>query len=313
MTLWLVPKRSIVMLLAGCWLCGAAWSGTHDRGQEAYRQGQYAAAIKEFKRGAKHHEPSALFALGVMHQYGQGTPKSDKAAVHWYRQAAMRGHTSAQYFLATMVEKGRGTPPNAKEAARWYRKAAEQGLALAQYHLGRLYAQNPGSTTAQTGEAAAWYTQAAQQGHADAQFHLGQLYAQGLGVPQSHVHAAAWYGRAAAQGHSEAQTSLGLLHEAGQGAEANLVEAYAWLDVASATGSSAANGHKARVGQQLTPAQRQEAMALSSQWQTRTMAPQLMPMGAQSGDEAAPTLLQAASPRRSQEQSTYACHTSQRP
>ena len=136
-------------------------------GWAAYKRGDYAAALREFRPLADQGNAKALFNLGVMYDKGQGVPQDYAEAERWYRQAADQGVASAQYYLGFMYANGQGVPQDHAEAARWYRKAADQGVASATYHL-------------------------------------GGMYANGRGVPQDYVQAHMWWNVAASQGDERA-------------------------------------------------------------------------------------------------------------
>jgi len=61
-------------------------------------------------------------------------------ALRLYRRLADQGKPSAQHNLGVMYAKGEGVPQNHAEAVKWYRRAADQGFARAQYNLGLMYA-----------------------------------------------------------------------------------------------------------------------------------------------------------------------------
>src|SRR4051812_11376432 len=50
------------------------------------------------------------------------------AAIQLYRPLAAEGHTIAQAHLGILYEYGWGTPQNYAEALKWYRLAAEKGF-----------------------------------------------------------------------------------------------------------------------------------------------------------------------------------------
>jgi len=139
-------------------------------GLDAYRSGNYAAALKEFK------------------------------------PLAAKGNADAQVNMGFLYARGHGVPQDYKEAANWYRKAAEQGQADAQFNLGSLYYDGLGLAR-DLKKAAEWYAKAAERGQIDAQYNLGLMYATAQGVPQSMVQSYKWLAIAAALGDKEAEES----------------------------------------------------------------------------------------------------------
>ena len=84
-------------------LVGTASAQDSQKGFDAYKRGDYAAALRE------------------------------------WRPLAEQGHAKAQSILGSMYDDGQGVPQDYAEAARRYRKAAEQGYAFAWLKLGSMY------------------------------------------------------------------------------------------------------------------------------------------------------------------------------
>ncbi len=129
-------------------LCLLVWSACapegFQAGVDAYNQGDYETAFKEWLPLAEQGEAEAQYNLGVLYDKGQGVPQDDTKAVRWYRLAAGQGNSAAQFNLGVMYANGQGVPQDDGEALRWYRLAAEQGKASAQNNLGVSYAKGQG-------------------------------------------------------------------------------------------------------------------------------------------------------------------------
>ena len=97
-----------------------------EDGLAAYRDGDYAIALKLLRPLAKQGNASAQLNLGFMYDLGQGVTKDDKEAVKWYRLAAEQNDASAQTNLGWMYETGHGVTQDYKEALKWYRLAEAQ-------------------------------------------------------------------------------------------------------------------------------------------------------------------------------------------
>ena len=100
-----------------------------DDGVAAYRQEDYARALRLIRPLAQDGNASAQALLGLMYALGQGVQQDYAAALGWYRKAADQGLASAQCDLGTMYERGLGVNQDYAAALTWYRKAAEQGYA----------------------------------------------------------------------------------------------------------------------------------------------------------------------------------------
>src|SRR5438128_12438844 len=62
-------------------------------------------------------------------------------ALKQWRPLAEQGLAKAQHNHGVICYNGRGVPPNYAEALRWYRLAAEEGCGLAQSDPGARYAE----------------------------------------------------------------------------------------------------------------------------------------------------------------------------
>lgn len=98
-----------------------------DAGLEAYKLGDYEAALSEFRPLAEQGDMEAQFWLGVMYEYGRGPLWNPVESVYWYRKAAEGGHTKAQIHLGILYRDGHVVPKNRVEAYAWFDNAAAQG------------------------------------------------------------------------------------------------------------------------------------------------------------------------------------------
>ena len=110
-----------------------------DKGLAAFRDGDYATALGEFRPLAEQGHTEAQFYLGQLHDHGLGVPEDDAEAVRWYRLAAEKGFALAQFSLGNKYFNGEGVPEDDAQAVRWLRLAAEKGEANAQTNLGNMY------------------------------------------------------------------------------------------------------------------------------------------------------------------------------
>ena len=102
-----------------------------DDAVAAYEQGDYATALRLYRRLADQGHAGAHYNLGFMYANGQGVPQNHAEAVKWYRRAADQGNARAQYNLGLMYANGQGLTQDNAEALKWYRLAADQGEASA--------------------------------------------------------------------------------------------------------------------------------------------------------------------------------------
>ena len=239
------------MALLLCLSTGPGWAG-FEEGIQAYKNGDYATAVREWIPLAQQGDARAQFLLGSLYAQGHGVPQDYGTAAQWFRQAAEQGHVGAQYNLGVRYHEGRGVPRDPSQAAEWFRRAAQQGFARAQYNLGVLYANGDG-VPRDASQAAQWFRRAADQEDAKAQYTLGLLYVEGVGVPQDYGEAYVWFTLAAAR------MPPGVAHE----------QAVRNRDIVAA---------------RLTPAQLDAAQVRASTWQ-----PPEMPTGDAAARPLAPT------------------------
>ncbi len=100
-----------------------AWAGV-DEGVVAYKRGDYATALREFRPLAEQGNAKAQWGLGAMYIVGQGVPQDYAEAVKWYRKAAEQGHVGGQWWLGFMYEKGLGVTQDYVQAHMWYNLVA---------------------------------------------------------------------------------------------------------------------------------------------------------------------------------------------
>ncbi len=136
-------KRILAALLL-LTLAAPAWGQDFEKGSEAYVQGDYATALREFRPLAEQGHVAAQFKLGVMYGNGQGVPQDDAEAVKWYRKAANQGHAEAIWHLGNAYLLGFGLPIDYQEAVTWWRQGAEKGDPYSQRDLGSMYEDGDG-------------------------------------------------------------------------------------------------------------------------------------------------------------------------
>jgi len=103
----------------------------YQAGLDAYNQGDYATALKEWRPLAEQSDGDAQFWLGVMYDNGRGVPQDYVQAADWYWKAAEHGHAAAQYNLGATYANGEGVPQDYTQAHMWWNLAAAQGEKIA--------------------------------------------------------------------------------------------------------------------------------------------------------------------------------------
>jgi len=102
-------------------LCLFIWAilahADFQAGLDAYNQGDYATALKEWQPLAKQGDAFAQSNLGQLYQYGLGGPQDYAQARDWYRLAAEQGYAPAQFNLGFLYDKGLGVPQDTDSVA----------------------------------------------------------------------------------------------------------------------------------------------------------------------------------------------------
>ncbi len=106
-------------------LTAPAWAGW-DEAEAAYKRGDYATALREFRPLAEQGDADAQVNLGLMYDNGQGVPQDYAKAVKWVRKAAEQGLAKAQYNLGFMYGQGLGVPQDYVQAYMWFKLAASR-------------------------------------------------------------------------------------------------------------------------------------------------------------------------------------------
>lgn len=100
-------------------------------GLTAYRERDYASALKDWRPLAEQGDAGAQYNLGMMYDLGQGVPRNYVEAVKWWRLAAAQGDGLAQNNLGALYGAGRGIPRNYVESYKWRSLALAQGFSQA--------------------------------------------------------------------------------------------------------------------------------------------------------------------------------------
>ena len=96
-------------------------------GVKAYNQGDYAAALEEWKPLAEGGHGDAQNNLGIIYDQGEAVAEDQAKAVRWFRNAARQGLSDAQNNLGRMYELGRGVDQDTVQAHKWYNIAVAKG------------------------------------------------------------------------------------------------------------------------------------------------------------------------------------------
>jgi TPR repeat protein len=87
-------------------------------------RGDYASAIRLWRRFANAGDGMSQYNLGQMYEVGQGVTRDLAEAAEWYRRAAESGVPPARLSLGVAYALGRGVPQDLLQAHKWLSLAA---------------------------------------------------------------------------------------------------------------------------------------------------------------------------------------------
>ena len=153
----------------------------------------------------------AAWALGVLHENGDGVEKDAALAIELYRTSAAKGNPQGLIALANVTRVGVGTPKDEVEAMRLYNEAVrlEPRAASAHYNLAVLCdpsVVHDAGVAKSMDRAFLHYLKAAELGfrHALTASAVADMYEKGEGVERDLEKALGWYVKAAEAGNGAA-------------------------------------------------------------------------------------------------------------
>ena len=110
-----------------------------DKGLEAYRRVDFAAALDAWLPLARRGNARAQTWIGILHSQGKGVERDTAKAVRWLGRAASQGYAEAEYRLGVIHEFGHGMVEDKATALAYYERAANHAHVEAQLRLSALY------------------------------------------------------------------------------------------------------------------------------------------------------------------------------
>ena len=99
----------------------------YDTAVAAYRNGDYATALREFRILANKGVVIAYTNLGYMYSLGEGVEVNRETAAQWILKAAEAGSPSAQLTMGVLYFHGEGVARDRRLAYAWLNVAAAGG------------------------------------------------------------------------------------------------------------------------------------------------------------------------------------------
>ncbi len=125
-------KYTASLLIAVCAIVTAPAHADVRAGVDAWSQGNFDAAIAEWRGPAVAGDADAQFNMGQAYKLGRGVPQDLAIAEDWFKRAADQGHLQAEdNYGLLLFQSGRRS-----EAVRFLTRSAMRGEPRAQYILG---------------------------------------------------------------------------------------------------------------------------------------------------------------------------------
>lgn len=196
-----------------------------------------AEAKKYMQLSADQFLPEALYAMGVMYEYGLGVNANKNISIDYWYAAGNRWHAAAQYEVANYL-RDKGGRNNEKKAFNWMYSSAREGDDDAYVTLGYFYEYGTG-TDLDLAKAYKYYKKAAAEDNAYGLYNVGYFLRYGKGVKIDLEKAMEYFLKAHSKGSRGASYEIALMYESGIGVDKSLAEAKAWYQKAANNGHAA--------------------------------------------------------------------------
>jgi hypothetical protein len=121
------PKIFLFSLILSISFIGSTLAESNDV-WDAYKKGNYKAALNEWLPLAEKGSAEAQFNLAGMYAKGYGVVMDEKKSFDWYKKSAEQGHAKAQYNLGVMYLIGSGVTKSLSDAKHWLSLAYDNGI-----------------------------------------------------------------------------------------------------------------------------------------------------------------------------------------
>lgn len=140
----MTSRRIHALLLCAMFsLAGSGALAGYDEGMQAYTNGDFDTAAREFAALAEKGEAESQYMLGMLYEEGQGIAKDDVQAAYWYARAADKGFVDAYFALGQLFVHRKGERQDRMAAHHWFSLAKEYGHRLADQEMRRNLAAMP--------------------------------------------------------------------------------------------------------------------------------------------------------------------------
>ncbi len=120
-------KRFVALCFVAVAFATAPAHAGLQEGLEAYLDGDYKTALREFQPLAEQGVAKAQHTLGLMYANGEGVPQDYNESIKWFRLSAGQGIALSQVNLGVRYAKGEGVPKDYAIAHMWFNISASNG------------------------------------------------------------------------------------------------------------------------------------------------------------------------------------------
>ncbi len=183
------------------------WSDESEQALDAYRSGDYAAALEVWEVEAEAGDLVAQYYLATMYRLGRGVRKEPAMALRYFGMAASqfqpdRTHVDefsmtreAMFWVAyynSVGDEQAGIERRPAVAFRLFTITANHGHPGGQFYMGVMFLTGEG-TTQDPKQGMRWLHLAAEKGHAPAMARLGEIFWSGEAQLQDRARGLMWY------------------------------------------------------------------------------------------------------------------------
>ena len=121
-------KKTIFLLMIFFILTGCNnSSSSYEKGMEAYKQSEFAEAIKLFDKACDEEDTNGCVQLGEIYAFGQVVRQNHSKAIELFNKACDLGDAGGCHNLGLMYAKGRGVKRDLVKGRELHGKACDGG------------------------------------------------------------------------------------------------------------------------------------------------------------------------------------------
>ncbi len=175
-----------------------------------YEVRHYLEAFPLLKKCAAKNSKEAMYYLGMLYYFGNGTKKNEELAFSLFSKAAIELYPQAIYMVGKCYEEGKGTDTDLKQAYEYYVASSHQGSQEGMQMQARFNEEGI-VVSKDLPKALELYVELAKRDNPYAMYKIGMAYFRGEGIKKSLESAYSWLNKALARGSVDAMNHFRLL------------------------------------------------------------------------------------------------------